>query len=310
MYAVTIENLKKNYGDHKVLDGINLNLEEGEFYAIMGPNGSGKTTLSSIMASVTSFDSGTLEIYGRKPNDARRMIGYVPQDSFSAPLLTGRENLTYFAGMLGYTGKEGRKMVDDMLDKIGLNGDANKRVSHYSGGMKKRLEAATVLFPDIRILILDEPTTGLDPAARRDFFNMVQGIRDRRTSIFLITHIGADAEAASRVGLINKGKIVAEDTPDALKAAYASEDAITIDTSVRNERAAALIKGFSSDQKALEGETGYRIYAPDGGQILPKITRTLDQAGYRVIRAEVSKPTLEDVFFKVTDSTIQEVNKK
>ncbi len=310
MYAVTIENLKKNYGDHKVLDGINLKLEEGEFYAIMGPNGSGKTTLSSIMASVTTFDSGTLEIYGKKPDQARRMIGYVPQDNFSAPLLTGRENLAYFAGLLGYTGKEGRQMVDEMLDKIGLNGDANKRVAHYSGGMRKRLEAATVLFPDIRILILDEPTTGLDPAARRDFFNMVQGIKDKRTSVFLITHIGADAEAASRVGLINKGKIVAEDTPDALKAAYAAEDAITIDTSVRNERAAALIKGFSSQQKVLESEAGYRIYAPDGGQILPRITRTLDQAGYRVIRAEVSKPTLEDVFFKVTDTHIQEVNKK
>jgi ABC-2 type transport system ATP-binding protein len=310
MYAVTIENLKKNYGDHKVLDGINLQLEEGEFYAIMGPNGSGKTTLSSIMASVTTFDSGTLEIYGKKPDEARRMIGYVPQDNFSAPLLTGRENLAYFSGLLGFTGKEGRKMVDEMLDKIGLTADANKRVSHYSGGMRKRLEAATVLFPDIRILILDEPTTGLDPAARRDFFNMVQGIKDKRTSIFLITHIGADAEPASRVGLINKGKIVAEDTPDTLKAVYAAEDAITIDTSVRNERVAALIKGFSSKQKVLESEAGYRIYAPDGGQILPRITRTLDQAGYRVIRAEVSKPALEDVFFKVTDRTIQEVDKK
>ena len=128
MNAVTIENLRKSYGDHKVLDGINLNLDEGAFDAPMGPNGSGKTTLSSIMASVTDFDSGTLEIYGRKPKDARKVIGYLPQENFSVPLLTGRENLAYFAGLLGYSGKTGHKMMGEMLDKIGLTADADKRV--------------------------------------------------------------------------------------------------------------------------------------------------------------------------------------
>ncbi|MGD0857361.1 MAG: ABC transporter ATP-binding protein [Dehalococcoidia bacterium] len=310
MYAINIENLHKSYGANKVLNGINLSVSGGEFYALMGPNGSGKTTLSSIIASVATFDSGTLEIFGKKPEQAKRLIGYVPQDNFSSLLLTGRENLTYFAGLLGYSGNGTHHMVEEMLNKIGLAPDADKRVSHYSGGMRKKLEAATALFPGIRILILDEPTTGLDPRARRDFFSLIQGIKDENTSIFLITHIGTDAELATRVGLIDKGKIIAEDTPDALKAAYTAEDAITIDTSVRNERAAALIKGFSSERKIFETETGYRIYAPDGGQVVPKVARTLDQAGYRVTRTEVTKPTLEDVFFKLTDRTMQEVNNK
>ena len=174
--------------------------------------------------------------------------------------------------------------------------------------MRKRLEAATVLFPGIRILILDEPTTGLDPAARRDFFSMVQEVKDNKTSIFLITHIGADAELASRVGLIDHGKIVAEDRPDSLKTTFAAEDAITIETSKRDKAVEALIKGFGDPKNIVATENGYRLYTHNGERVMPEVTRALDRAGYRVTRTELSRPTLEDVFFKVTDRTIQEVN--
>lgn len=210
MYAVYTENLTKKYKDHQVLKGINLKIKGGEFYALMGPNGSGKSTLVSIIASVRPYGKGKVEIYGKRPEEAKELIGYVPQQNFSLPLLTGRENLMYFAGLLGYSKGRAKELVDDLLDKVGLNKEADKRVSKYSGGMKKKLEIATAFFPEIKVLILDEPTTGLDPSARKDFFGMIKEIKEEKTTILLITHIGADAELASRVGLIDNGRIVAD----------------------------------------------------------------------------------------------------
>ena len=308
MQAINIKNLMKRYGTHQVLNGVNLSVDAGEFYALMGPNGCGKTTLASVMASVTSFDSGTLEICGKKPDQVRNLIGYIPQDNFSVPQLTGRENLMYFGGLLGYSGKNAWLIVEEILNKIDLLGEANKRVAHYSGGMRKRLEIGTALFPCVRVLILDEPTTGLDPAARRDFFNLIQSIKDKQASIFLISHIGTDAEFASKVGLINRGKIIVEDTPIGLRAAYAPEDVITLETSVRNKRAEDLIRDYSYQRKITEIETGYRIYSRDSDAVVPVVTRTLNNAGFQVIRTEVTKSTLEDVFFKLTEQKMQEAN--
>ena len=307
MYSVFIQNLKKSYGNQKVLDEINLTVDEGEFYALMGPNGSGKSTLSSIMASVTKFDSGILEILGKKPEQARDMIAYIPQENFSVPQLTGRENLLYFASILGIGGREGRELVNQMLEKVGLTKDADKQFSRYSGGMKKRLELATAQFPGVRVLILDEPTTGLDPAARRDFFTLLKNIKHDLTSIFLITHLGSDAESASRVGLIHKGKIIAEGTPEKLRRQYTPEEAITIETPNQNSNCEAILMSFSIGQKVAKLQNGYRIYASDGGKVLPEVMKALNQAGITINRTEVAKPTLEDVFFKLTEQPMQEV---
>ena len=306
MNSIHIEDLRKSYGAQKVLDGLNLAVDEGEFYALMGPNGSGKSTLSAILASVTPFDTGRIEIHGKKPAQARDIIAYIPQDNFSVPQLSGRENLLYFARLLGIGGGEARELINGVLEKVGLTGDADKRFSQYSGGMKKRLELATALFPGVRVLILDEPTTGLDPAARRDFFSLVKSVK-KDQSVFLITHLGTDAEAASRVGLIHKGKIVAEGTPTELRARHTAEEAITIETAVQSPDCEAVLKKFSNGQKVALTQNGYRLYAHDGGQALPEIVKALNQAGVEVQRTEVAKPTLEDVFFALTEHPMQEV---
>ena len=305
--AIHVENLHKSFGSSHVLNGVNLGVRQGEFYALMGPNGSGKSTLAAIIASVVIPDSGTVEIFGAKPSDSRKLFGYVPQDNFSIPLLTGRENLIYFAGVLGYSGREARTMADELLAKVGLTSDANKRAGQYSGGMRKRLEVATALFPGIKLLILDEPTTGLDPGARRDFFKLVTGAVERGTSILLITHLGSDAELATRVGLMFKGDIVAEDTPGALKRKYATVDVITVDTSARSEEVAHLLEGFSTGGKLAETQTGYRIYARDGAELVPEVIHALDRVGVSEKRIEVSTASLEDVFFRLTEHPMHEV---
>jgi ABC-2 type transport system ATP-binding protein len=308
MQAIHVENLYKAYGSAQVLNGLNLDVNEGEFYALMGPNGSGKSTLAAIIASVTRSDRGTVELFGQKPEQARKIIGYVPQDTYSIPLLTGRENLIYFAGLLGYSGKAARTMADELLSKVGLTAEADKRASRYSGGMRKRLEVATALFPGIRILILDEPTTGLDPAARREFFDLITGTVDQGTSILLITHLGTDAELAAKVGLMYQGKIIAEGTPESLKRTYATVDVITVETSIHSQQVAHLLEAYSKEGKLAETQNGYRIYAHDGAELVPEVIHALDRAGVREKRIEVATASLEDVFFRLTAHPMHEVS--
>ena len=287
---------------------MNLQIAEGEFYALMGPNGSGKTTLASIIASVRSPTSGKIEIYGKKPEHAKELIGYVPQENFSSPVLTGAENLMYFAGLLGYSKSAAQKVVDELLNKIGLTEDANKRVADYSGGMRKRLEVATALFPDIRILILDEPTTGLDPSARRKFLGLIQELRREKTTVLLITHIGADAELASRVGLIDDGQIIADDEPEKLKKASGLKDVMNIETTIKSEEVANILSQFSEKKKVLETDVGYRVYCQDVDKATPEIVRALDACGCKATKIDTEKPSLEDVFFKLTEKTVREVS--
>ena len=304
MDAVYVENLTKKYGQNEVLRGVNLRIEEGKFYALMGPNGSGKTTLASIIASVRTPTSGKIEICGKKPDKAKGFIGYVPQENFSSPMLTGKENLLYFAGLLGYSKDKAEEIANELLRKIGLSEDADKRVSEYSGGMRKRLEVATVLFPRTRILILDEPTTGLDPSARRRFLGLIKELKGEKTTILLITHIGADAELASRVGLIDEGVIIAEDEPERLKKASDLENVIDIETAIKSETVAKVLRNFSEKEKVLETEVGYRIYCNEFEKATPEIVTSLDAIGCKVTRIETVEPSLEDVFFKLTEKTV------
>ena len=304
MKAIYVENLTKKYGDIKVLKEVNLRIEEGEFYALMGPNGSGKTTLVSILASVRSPTSGKILIYGRKPDEAKELIGYVPQENFSSPMLTGKENLMYFAGLLGYSKRKAEEIANELLGKIGLSDDAYKRVSDYSGGMRKRLEVATVLFPGVRILILDEPTTGLDPSARRKFLGLIKELKGEKITILLITHIGADAELATRVGLIDEGVIIAEDEPERLKQTSGLKNVIDIETAIKSEKIANLLSNYSEKEKVLETDLGYRVYCDDVEKVIPEMVRSLDAIGCKVTRIETVEPSLEDVFFKLTEKTV------
>jgi ABC-2 type transport system ATP-binding protein len=305
--AIEVRDLVKKYKDKIVLNSLNLTIREGEFYCLMGPNGSGKTTLSSIIASIRKQTSGEVRVFGKAPDKAKGLIGYIPQENFSDPHLTGRENLRYFTRMLGYTNKETGGIVEDLIEKVGLLEDANKRAGKYSGGMKKKLELATILYPGIKVLILDEPTTGLDPSSRRKFFGLIDDVKDKSTTILLITHLGSDAELASKVGLIDNGVIIAEGSPGELKNNNKFKSIINVVTSVKNDRVRDILNSFNQGDELLETEEGYKIYSDDSAEMLPKIVRTIEDRGYKVIQIGSTEPSLEDVFFKLTGKQIREV---
>jgi len=309
MSAIIIHNLQKSYGDDKVLKGVNLKIEEGEFYALMGPNGSGKTTLASIMACTSLPSSGTVEIYGHnvveKAKKVKKLIGYVPQENFSSLHLTGKENAIYFARLFGFSKDEAKKIARDMLDKMGLFEDAEKRVSNYSGGMRKRLEVATALLPGVKVLILDEPTTGLDPSARKNFLGLIKRVNEEGATVFFVTHIGEDAEIASRVGFMDKGKIVMDDEPGRLRKRSGLKNVVNIETSIKSDGVFNVLKQFSDDNKMLETEKGFKIYCQKPEEITSNIVKSLDKIGCKVTRIEAMPPSIEDVFFKLTEKPLR-----
>ena len=227
------QGISKSYNGKKVLEDISLQIRSTDFYVLMGPNGSGKSTLLSILAGTNSFDSGNIKINGddlcKYKLGARKHIGYVPQENFCSDFLTGRENLQYFADLLGLSKSQAEQEIEQLLEMMDLKEEADRRVATYSGGMKKKLEIATALLGDARILFLDEPTTGLDPTVRKDFLSLLKEVNEKGTAVLLVTHIGEDAEIASRVGFMIQGEIVAEGTPEELEEMSGLRSSIVID---------------------------------------------------------------------------------
>jgi ABC-2 type transport system ATP-binding protein len=304
-----VEQLCKNYDETQVLKGVSLTIAPGEFFVLMGPNGSGKSTLLSIMAGTNSFGSGIVEIAGKDICEdrlaARECIGYVPQESFCSHFLTGRENLWYFAGLLGLPKSERAERIDELLEMMGLEEDADRRVAEYSGGMRKKLEIATALLSDVRILLLDEPSTGLDPAVRKDFLSLLSKINARGTAILMVTHIGEDAEMASRVGLMVSGEIIAEGTPSELTERSGLSTSIVIDASPRSEELVKVLSDFSLERRVERFNGGFRISSEDSSLTVPRITDALHQSGFEIVRVESKPPSLEDIFYQVAGRPIR-----
>jgi ABC-2 type transport system ATP-binding protein len=307
--AIAVKGLRKSYDGFEVLSGVDLEVERGEFYALMGQNGSGKTTLISIMTCTRLRDEGEVRVLGYEvvgeAGEVKKLIGYVPQENFSCPTLTGRENLVYFARLFGLPKREAETLALDLLDKMGLAGDAGKRVSDYSGGMRKRLEVATALMPGIEVLFLDEPTTGLDPSARKNFLGMLKEVNSDGATVFMVTHIGEDAEAASKVGFIDGGRIVLEDEPERLKERSGLQNVIDVEVPFKSWEVESALAALSDDGGLQETEEGYRIFSEDPEEAMPTVVRALDGVGCQAKRVESRAPSLEDVFFKATSKALR-----
>ncbi|MFX1285700.1 MAG: ABC transporter ATP-binding protein [Promethearchaeota archaeon] len=309
MKALRICDLHKSYGDTEVLKGVSLNVDQGEMYALMGPNGSGKTTLTSIIACTNEATSGVVEVFGldslKDTKKVKEVIGYVPQEKFSSPLMTGEENLLYFIRLQGVSKQEAQKISKELLQRMDLTRDANKRVSQYSGGMRKKLEVATALLPGVRLLILDEPTTGLDPSTRKKFLLKIQEIRNEGVTVFFVTHIGEDAEIASKAGLIDKGLLIIEEKPEILRKKTGLFHIISLETSTKNELVYKTLENTINNGKLVETNKGYKFYCKEPEEIIEVMIRNLGHIGCKTTRIETTVPSLEDVFFKLTEKKLR-----
>ncbi|MED2975018.1 ABC transporter ATP-binding protein [Fictibacillus sp. B-59209] len=226
-HSVKIANISKSFGKNLVLDDISLTIEEGRIYGFIGPSGSGKTTLVKLLVGMDSPDKGTVHVLEQRvPNLALlQHIGYMAQSDALYLNLTGKENLKFFASLYKMPKTEAAERISYAADLVNLTADLNKRVSAYSGGMKRRLSLAIALVHNPKLLILDEPTVGIDPELRLNIWNELLRLKNEEgKTIIVTTHVMDEAERCDLVAMIREGRILANGTPDELKELYQAEN--------------------------------------------------------------------------------------
>ncbi|MFD6968116.1 ATP-binding cassette domain-containing protein [Streptomyces sp. NPDC059979] len=310
-YAVLSEGLEKNYGEVHALRGLDLAVPEGTVCGLLGPNGAGKTTAVRILATLTPPTRGRARVAGhdvtRDPAAVRRAIGVTGQYASVDGDLTGRENLRLFARLTGLRGSASRARADELLERFGLGEAADRVASTWSGGMRRRLDLAAGLITRPRVLFLDEPTTGLDPAAREHIWSAVRALANEGTSVLLTTQYLEEADRlADEVVVVDRGRAVATGTPARLKARIGARAEVTVTARDALAGAAAVLDQLTGGRPVLDEERlTVGVTVLDTGLTLPRIIRELDTAGVPVTDASLRPPTLDEVFLRLTRARSQ-----
>ncbi|MFC7155720.1 ATP-binding cassette domain-containing protein [Halomarina halobia] len=299
--AIRVRDLRKEYGDVRALDGLSLDVEEGEFFGLLGPNGAGKTTFINVLVGLARKTGGTAEVFGYDVESeyqrARDAVGLAPQEFNVDRFFPIIEVLEHKAGYHGIPPKEARRRAEEALKTVGIYDKRDTRFDWLSGGMKRRFVIARALVSDPDLLILDEPTAGVDVELRRDLWDLVRRLNDEGTTILLTTHYIEEAERlCDRVAIVDDGRRVEVATPDELRARSTDELEITL-ASVPTS-----LPEFDYEDVAsvrVEGDT-VRIRAVGAGRLAPDVLRDLDRADERVVDVSIRRASLEEVFVELT----------
>jgi ABC-2 type transport system ATP-binding protein len=297
--VISVQNLVHRYGDRTALNGVSFDVLPAELFGLLGPNGSGKTTLFRILSTLMIPVAGRALILGfdaaRDPNNLRRHIGVVFQAQSIDIKLTAAENLRHQGHLYGLRGAALKLRIKEMLARVGLADRTHEKAETFSGGMQRRLELAKGLLHHPSVLLLDEPTTGLDPGARRDLWQYLQILRDEeKVTVIVTTHLMEEAEHCDRLAILNEGKLVALGTPAELKHEIGG-DVILLDTRDPEALAEKIRARFEVDAQVLDGQV--RLERENGHRFITDVVETFPG---EIEAISVSKPTLEDVFIHRT----------
>ena len=303
--AVSVEGLVKRYREVQAVRGIDFAVASGETFGFLGPNGAGKSTTINMLCTLVRPSAGTARVAGhdvvRERDAVRRNIGLVFQDTTLDGYLTAEENMRLHAELYGMPRGAVSERLQQVMEMVGLWERRASLVGTYSGGMKRRLEIARGLLHSPRVLFLDEPTVGLDPQTRSSIWSYISELkRDEDITIFLTTHYMDEAEYCERIAIIDQGKIVALDTPEALKASI-GKDRVQIQTRDDDAAIAALQERFGIDAVLAEGAVTFGVAG--GEQFVPRLFAEL---GQQIRSVNVSRPSLDDVFMSYTGTTIRD----
>ena len=306
---VETHDLVREFGPKRAVDGLSLSVNEGEVFGLLGPNGAGKTTTIRILTTLLQPTSGRASVCGfdvvREANAVRRSIGYVMQEVAQDYMLTGREHLELQASLYHLPGQVARRRVDEVLQLVGLTEQANGLARFYSGGMKKRLDLAGGLIHSPRVLILDEPSLGLDVQSRHLIWDHVDSLRNGGITVLLATNYLDEADRiCDRVVIIDAGKVIAQDTPEALKASVGA-DVISV-ASQEGERLAEALTRVPAVKRTVSAGDELQVYVPDAASFLPQLTRLAEEIGVELESVTYKRPSLDDVFLLYTGRQLRE----
>jgi ABC-2 type transport system ATP-binding protein len=303
--------LRKRFGQRQAVDGVGFEIARGETYGLLGPNGAGKTTTISMVCGILARDEGEVVVNGEPLTPAatavKGAIGYVPQDLAIYPDMTARENLVFFARLYGMGGAELRTRVDEVLEIIDLADRAGDRTDSYSGGMKRRLNIGVGLLHRPSLLVLDEPTVGVDPQSRNAILTSVEALSAEGMGILYTTHYMEEAERlCDRVGIIDEGRIIAEGTRRELVALVGGLDKVKLAATGDTGRAAAELRAIDGVHEATPHEEGVDLLVVEARRLLPELLASVSQDGVAIRSVEVVEPDLEAVFLHLTGKALRD----
>lgn len=300
---VEAQGLKKSYGPVQAVEGLDLRVQEGEIYGLLGPNGSGKTTTILMLLGLTEPSAGRVQVAGfnptREPLKVKRAVGYLPENVGFYDDLTARENLRYIARLNGIPDRDSKKRIEEVLEQVGLSEVADRPVGTYSRGMRQRLGIADVLIKEPRLAILDEPTTGIDPEGASQILDMIVRMRDERgMTILLSSHLLHQVQrVCDRVGIMHRGKLVAEGTVDELSARTSGEG-LEFEAQVRglSPELVAGLKGLEGVREVVAQGERLRILAEV--DVRSAVARTVLEKGAELLELRQRAFTLEEIYLR------------
>lgn len=311
-WAIEAKGLVKNFGDHRAVDSVDLNVRAGSIYGVLGPNGAGKTTTIRMLATLLRADAGTTRIFGydvgKEPHIVRQLIGVTGQYASVDESLSATENLIIFSRLLGLGRADARRKAAELLEEFGLTDAAKRPLKNFSGGMRRRLDLAASLIAQPPLIFLDEPTTGLDPRTRNQMWDTIRRLVDMGSTVLLTTQYLQEAdELADRIAVIDHGRVVAEGTVDELKASVGTS---SLHLSIQNPNdisdARQIIEHVLKVPSTMTSSIG-KITAPmTNADLVTDLLIALRQKGILLDEMSVQKPTLDEVFLTITGHGVQD----
>ncbi len=310
--TLTVTGLTKSFGDLRAVDGLSFEISPGETFGLLGPNGAGKTTTISMICGLLAPDAGEIVVEGTRirtgSRAGRELIGYVPQELALYPDLSGRDNLRFFGRLYGLRGAAAKQRIGEALEMVGLADRANDRVTEYSGGMQRRLNIAAGMLHRPRLLILDEPTVGIDPQSRNAILESVAALGEEGMSVLYTTHYMEEAERlCRRVGIVDHGRLLACGTRRELVSLVDQHDQITITVSGDLTEARASLQGREGVLAVSTGENNSLVCAvTEASSHLPFLVEGVTSTGAVVTNLVVDEPSLDSVFLHITGTALRD----
>ena len=308
---VEVRGLSKTFGKLRAVDNVSFEVKTGEIFGFLGPNGAGKSTTINMLTTLMKPTSGSARVCGydvyKNANEIRRNVGVVPQEYTADEDMTGRENIILCADLYGLPRSISRPHAEELLKLVELTDAANRKVSTYSGGMRRRLELASGLINYPKLLFLDEPTLGLDVQTRTAVWNYIKTLKqDYHMTLFLTTHYLEEADAlCARIAIIDHGHIVREGAPEELKASIGG-DVIVIGVVEKAPDISQALAKIELVKEVKKNDGVYRIKAEHGDEATPEIIDLFRSKGLHVTRIELTKPTLDEVYLEYTGRSMRE----
>jgi len=305
-----VKHLIKRYRDFLALDHISLGVREGEIFGLLGPNGAGKTTTIRILSGLAGYDGGEVKILGkelvRHEMEIKRQIGVVPQEIAVFEDLTAYENLDYFGRLYGLRGKELKERIDETLAFVGLADRRKELPKHFSGGMKRRLNIGCAILHRPKLLIMDEPTVGIDPQSRNHILESVRALNRMGSTIIYTSHYMEEVEElCDRIAILDHGRVIAQGTKEELTSLIASEEKIVAEVTAPGYTLVEQIRKIPSVMECTAADNRLEVLAKKGERTIHQIIPVLTAADTEILSIRLERPSLEDVFLTLTGRSLR-----